>query len=208
MRKYYVPGMITLLFLPVLGYFYIQQTIASRDYRGMDIYLEDASFYDCFGGGPFEGVVFERVEFTGDPKVDQILLLEAKRKIEAIISRDDKKNGLVFIFGTVPYKTYINVLNLVANYKRNVFVYSDSIKFSNDKNLLDLQLQKEKTKEVFLQVALENGEIEVEKKVDKVATVLDRMGNYIYVIGGVFVLLVFCCFYSTYSNLSCWRLKK
>ncbi|MDM1408758.1 hypothetical protein [Myroides sp. DF42-4-2] len=202
MRKYYVPGMITPLFLPLLGYFYIQQTIATRDYRGVDVFLEDAGFYDCFGGGPFEGVVFESVEFTGDPKLDQILLLEAKRKIEEIISRDDKKNGLVFTFGTVPYGTYIKVLNLVDPYKRNVFVYSDSIKFSNDKNLLDLQLQKEKTKEMFLQVALENGEIEVEKEVDKVAIVLDRMGNYTYVIGGLFVLLAFCCFSATY------RLKK
>lgn len=198
MKKYYVPGMITLLFLPVLGYFYIQQTIATRDYRGMDVFLEDWSFYDCFGGGPFEGVVFETIEFTGDPEANQILLLEAKYKIEAIISRDDKKNGLVFTFGTVPYKTYINVLNLVANYKRNVFVYSDSIKFSNDKNLLDLQLQKKEIKDMFVQIELEHGGLETEQEADNIGIVLYQMGNYKYAIGVLFIALAFCCLSATY----------
>lgn len=93
MRKYYVPGMITLLFLPVLGYFYIQQTIATRDYRGMDIYLEEIGWNPC-GDIPFElfkGVAFETVEFTGDPEVDQKLLLQAEDKIEKIRLNMKKK---------------------------------------------------------------------------------------------------------------------
>ncbi|WP_410879611.1 hypothetical protein [Myroides sp. DW712] len=193
MRKYYVPGMITLLFLPILGYFYIQQTIASCDYRGIDVFFEDASFYDCFGGGPFEGVVFEVLEFTGDAAEDQELLQQAQHKIETIISQHDQKNGVVFTFGTVPYGTYIKVLNLVDPYKRNVFVYSDSIKFSNDKNLLNLQLSKENIQEMFLQVELENGEVVEEKVIDKVTDILHRMGNYIYAIAVLFIVLAFCC---------------
>lgn len=87
-------------------------------------------------------------------------------------------------------------------------MYADSIKFSNDEKTKNPQLTREELLEMYVAFEVENGEIEVENKVDKVATVLDRMGNYTYVIGVVFVLLVFCCFYSTYSNLSCWRLKK
>lgn len=208
MKKYYVPGMITLLFLPLVGYFYIQQVIATRDYRGMKINLEDGSFYNCFSEGPFEGVAFKVLAFTGDAIADQELLLQAQHKIETIISQNDQKNGLVFTFGTVPYGTYIKVLNLVENYKRNVFVYSDSIKFSNDKNLLDIQLQKEEIEEMFLQVELENGEIVGEKVVDKVGILLYQMGNYKYAIGSVFVVPVCSCFYSTCSNLRWRKIKK
>ncbi|MGS4344896.1 hypothetical protein ACKUSY_04665 [Myroides odoratus] len=198
MRKYYVPGMITLLFLPLLGYFYIQQSIMNHDYRGMDIYLEDGSFYNCFGGGPFEGVEFESIAFTGDTTADQELLQQAQHKIETIILQNDQKRGLVFTFGAVPYRTYVKVLNLVDPYKGNVFVYSDSIKFSNDKNLLDLQLQKKEIKDMFVQIELENGGLETEQEADNIGIVLYQMGNYKYAIGVMFIALAFCCLSATY----------
>jgi len=210
MRKYYVPGMITLLFLPLLGYFYIQRTIATRDYRGVDIYLEEIGWNPC-GDMPyelFEGVVFETITFTGDPTVDQVLLLQAEDKIEKISLNTEEKQGLVFTFGTVPYATYIDVLNLLVKHRKQVVMYADSIKFSNDEKTINPQLTREELMEMYAAFELDNGEIEVEKEVDKVATVLDRMGNYTYAIGGLFVLLASCCFYSTYSNLSGWKIKK
>lgn len=205
MRKYYIPGMITMLLLPLLGYWYIQKTIPSRDYRAIEVDFEDASFYDCFGGGPFKGVVFETLEFTGDSIQNEKLLQQAEDKIEAILSHDEKKKGLAFTFETVSYSTYINILSILDKHKRNVFVYRDSIKFSNDQNLIDLQSNKEDFKEMIKKLEGEHEVMNV--KENKVALVLHQMGNYKYAIGIGFLLLVYCCFYDVY-RLRRWEDKK
>ena len=199
MRKYYVPGMITLFFLPLLGYFYIQHSITTRDYRGMEIYLEEEGWTTCgdMSYELFKGVVFESIAFTGDLKVDQMLLSQAEDQIEQISLNTKEKKGLVFTFGTVPYATYIDVLNLLVKHRKQVIMYADSIKFSNDKQTINPQLTRDEIEYIcgFGLTELDNEVIEEETAIE---ILLYQMGNYKYAIGALFIALAFCCLFTTY----------
>jgi len=51
---------------------------------------------------------------------------------------------------------------------------------------------------MYFPFELEDGTIEVDIAEDKVLLLLHRMGNYKYVIGALFLILVYCCFYTVY----------
>ncbi|WP_158962892.1 hypothetical protein [Myroides fluvii] len=198
MRKYYVPGMITLLLLPLLCYWYIQKTIPTRDYRMIEVNFEETGYITCIEGRLFEGVVFETLEFTGESIQDEKLLQLAEDKIETILSYDKEKKGLVFTFETVPYSTYIKVLTLLSKHRKQVIMYADSIKFSNDEKSMNLNFSREELKEMYPPFELEDGTIETEVVEDKVGLLWYRMGHYKYAIGIGFLILVYCCFYDMY----------
>ncbi len=207
MRKYYIPGMITMLLLPLLGYWYIQKTIPTRDYRMIEVNFEEIGYVTCIEGELFEGVLFENLTFTGNSIQDEKLLQQAEDKIEMILSHDEKKRGLVFTFETVPYSTYIKVLTILSKHRKRVIMYADSIKFSNDQNSMNLNFTREELKEMYPPLELADGTIETEVEEDKVALVLHQIGNYKYIIGIGFLLLVYCCFYVVY-RLRRWEDKK
>lgn len=207
MRKYYIPGMITMLLLPLLGYWCIQKTIPTRDYRAIEVDLEETGYITCSEGKLFEGVAFETLAFTGNSVKDEKLLQQARDKIGMILSKDKEKKGLVFTFETVPYSTYINIITLLSENRKQVIMYADSIKFTNDEKSMNLNFSREELKEMHPPLELADGTIEKEVKENKVALVLHQMGNYKYAIGIGFLLLVYCCFYDVY-RLRRWEDKK
>lgn len=200
MRKYYVPGMITLFLLPILGFIYLRNTLAERDYRSIVTYIEDKDAFGCDDElyQPFQNVVMEPFFFRGDSNKDRLLLSKAKEKVERIVLEKDENNGLVLHFSSISYGMYIEILDLMVTSKGETFVYTDSIKFIYDKNYEQKQQDLLELELFHKQFNYENG-VE-DKPDDKVALVLYRMGNYVYALGFLFLLLVFCCLYVRYKE--------
>lgn len=200
MRKYYVPGMITLFLLPILGFIYLRNTLAERDYRSIVTYIEDKDAFGCDDElyQPFQNVVMEPFFFRGDSNKDRLLLIKAKEKVERIVLEKDENNGLVLHFSSISYGMYIEILDLMVTSKGETFVYTDSIKFIYDKNYEQKQQDLLELELFHKQFNYENG-VE-DKPDDKVALVLYRMGNYVYALGFLFLLLVFCCLYVRYKE--------
>lgn len=200
MRKYYVPGMITLFLLPILGFIYLRNTLVERDYRSIVTYIEDKDAFGCDDElyQPFQNVVMEPFFFRGDSNKDRLLLSKAKEKVERIVLEKDENNGLVLHFSSISYGMYIEILDLMVTSKGETFVYTDSIKFIYDKNYEQKQQDLLELELFHKQFNYENG-VE-DKPDDKVALVLYRMGNYVYALGFLFLLLVFCCLYVRYKE--------
>lgn len=195
MRKYYVPGMITLLLLPILGFIYLKNSLVHRDYRGIKVYIEDKVEFACDDEvyRPFEGKEMESFLFTGDSSRDMFLLSKANEKIEKMVLEKDENTGVVLHFSSISYGMYIKILNLMVTSKGNVFVYTDRMMFIYD-CYYDQKQQDLLEEELFYkQFNYENG-IEDEAD-DKVDLVVYRMGNYVYAIGFLFLFLVFGCLY-------------
>ncbi|MGQ8869099.1 hypothetical protein [Myroides sp. TSA_177.3] len=200
MRKYYVPGMITLFLLPILGFVYLKNSLAERDYRGIVTSIEDKDEFGCQDElyQPFKNVVMESYFFRGDSNKDRLSLSKAKEKIEKIVLEKDENSGLVLHFSSISYGMYIEILDLMVTSRGETFVYADSIKFIYDRNYEQKQQDLMELELFHKQFNYENG-VE-DKSDDKVALVLYRMGNYVYAIGFLFLVLVFCCLYVRYID--------
>ncbi|EPH13609.1 hypothetical protein HMPREF9713_00556 [Myroides odoratimimus CCUG 12700] len=190
MKKYYIPGIISIVLLPLMcmwyfsyrGFFkeYGYYEIRRIDFGDVCLIEDNYSYY-------FDSITYKRYELSSDVAKNRELLSAAKVDLEKIFSLDDTSNGVKFVFkDDMNYESYIQVLSLL-NYERGKKLMSlDSLWYVNDK-----YFEENLVMPVVENVELESiTEFEVPVKESNLEILDEQIGNKKYLILGSFLLLV------------------
>lgn len=133
--RYYAPGMISLVFLPIICIIHLFRTDSFTNYGSLDLTMwdgkKDQVNYDLL---PFlKSKKFEAVNFTGNYDSDLKKLKEAQLNIRDIISAEDSARGIKFHFGPkAQYQTFVSTINVFAVENAPFYVpYKNDIWFCN-----------------------------------------------------------------------------
>ncbi len=112
MRKYYIPGILSIILLPFLCLCYLNHYNLLNETRGIQVYVDDANKeLGCVNSEiyiPFKDVVFTTYLFTGDLENDNILMHNLKNNVQKIIEQDDYVSGVKCIYeNKISYSRYI-----------------------------------------------------------------------------------------------------
>ncbi len=106
----YVPGMISLLVLPVLIIKYLIPYTHKTEQYVLEVKCEDLP-HCCMGAEPFSGRYID-VELTGNPIENKMLMNKSERLLHEIYSKQDTTIVVHYTLnGTTTYKTFVSVFN-------------------------------------------------------------------------------------------------
>ncbi|MDR0230006.1 MAG: hypothetical protein LBI72_13245 [Flavobacteriaceae bacterium] len=90
MKKYYIPGMFSIILLPIMCIWYFNYRGFLKESIGMEVYVIDNDDYDiCDYIDPFQGGKYYTYRFTGNLDHDNQVILNAKNKIDELISENN-----------------------------------------------------------------------------------------------------------------------
>jgi hypothetical protein len=134
-KIYYVPGMISLIILPILSYFYI--TKSSTQVRCLPVTLcyqqrpvkgcNPIRFDTSFLSDPRSKRRYSDIVLNSDPKTDSAILCTFKQKIREILRDHDTMNGIHILFGdNALYKDYIRAIDACRSGYRIAYALFDN----------------------------------------------------------------------------------
>lgn len=212
MKKYYIPGMISIILLPLMCMWYFSYRGFLVPSTGMEVYVENKGESEGCGSYeryiPFKGIEFNSYEFIGNQEYDNQIVLNVRERIRELISKKDSLHGLRFILNDGPdYALYIEVLNLLKDSKGMVMIYPDSIKYVNGYYTEDgyRAFLGDSEKNMFF--ISENDNTKQEKASNNLINIIELIGNYKYLLLASFLLLVVFAF-RDYIPISKNREKK
>lgn len=123
---YYLPGLISLLLLPLFFYLHLWQLGVFQTCTMVPVYCQRES-------APRHSVSFHRpvrhyadVNFTGLDGTDQLLLAEVTRRLKGLVSEKNIRDGLHIQLGrAVKYQRYIQLLDMLRAENRRYFQLTD-----------------------------------------------------------------------------------
>lgn len=127
-KLFYVPGMISLVLIPVLCLYYINSKDYLKQYVSIDIQLSDSfmvpdtsDFHKLIPIHPKRNI--EKYYFDGNEKNDTNKLKYLQKRISKFVAEKDSLNSIKIFFGKkMSYETYINILDIVFIEKVNEYV--------------------------------------------------------------------------------------
>jgi len=149
-KIYYVPGMISLIFLPILCVWYL------NEHKNVErcIEVSYAEKYDKFSHNhKFDTTALSRPEYkrsyidiyvSNDDKENQKSLVYLKNKLNLIIKTKNKKLGLHILFSdNCKYNSYIQSINIIEECFKKNFAFHTYCPYQN--NIWVLYLLQENT---------------------------------------------------------------
>jgi hypothetical protein len=146
-KIYYVPGMITLIVLPILCYYYllpfkkderILEVIFAAKYRPEFKNYPVARFDTSFLSNPRTKRNYLDIRLNGDEKEDKIKLDFFRLRIREMIKSNDTVNGTHLLFvDSAKYGTFVQALNICK--KEGLMRYAP---FENDLWVLQINYDK------------------------------------------------------------------
>jgi len=130
LQRYYFPGMISLIFIPLLFIYYYTKPKPKEVTYAIPIYIGDESLLKRMPElsarlnhkyPPQRH--YNEITFTGDNKLDRVKLDNAEEKIGLILSTNDTLTGIHFKF--LPgseYGTFFRTVNLLRMKRANTFI--------------------------------------------------------------------------------------
>ncbi len=120
-RIFYVPGMISLVLLPLLCLYYFYQNRAFTNYQSFHVFLNGTEFNEYPNKGKLLGYDnynakrnYKSVFLNGPEELDESKLKEARFEINQIYNSKDSLKGIKFVFGNKAiYKTFVDVLEVL-----------------------------------------------------------------------------------------------
>ncbi|MDM1348204.1 hypothetical protein HX017_05255 [Myroides marinus] len=195
MKKYYIPGMFSIILLPIMCIWYFNYRGFLKEYRCYALssvmmdnacnIVERYSFYN-------DSVVYKQYKLSNDLIKNKELLLDAKEELSTIFSLNNYEKGVEFIFDpTLKYATYIEVLNLTNHEKGKRMITLDKILYVNDK-----YYEENKIPPVVNNIDLSEEKVFI--KESNLSILINLIGNYKYLLFGSFILLLFFTFKNRY----------
>lgn len=125
-KIYYIPGIISLLFLPLLFNFFSHQNTNKLTRQAIPIAWADSSYFEkhagLFNKFPPKRLYLE-ILLTGSKAEDEISLGFSQLKIRQILSQADSVNGIHFIFtDTAEYGTFIKTIDILRQEKAKSYL--------------------------------------------------------------------------------------
>ena len=127
-KLFYVPGMISLVLIPVLCLYHINSKDYLKQYVSIDILLSDSfmvpdtsDFHKLIPIHPKRNI--EKYYFDGNEKSDTNKLKLLQNRISKFVAEKDSLNSIKIFFGKkMSYETYINILDIVFIEKVNEYL--------------------------------------------------------------------------------------
>lgn len=115
-KIFYVPGLISLVFIPVLCYYHFYKVDAFKVYSSLDIFLvpnkEEFEKYNVKDLRKYKDFVFNG-EKTQEPKLQELRFF-----VRDLVRKYDTINGAKIHFGLkTDYNTFVNVIDILATEK-------------------------------------------------------------------------------------------
>jgi len=120
-KKYYIPGIISLLLLPWTFIYFAQRKIRQSTTWAIPIYWADTAILKKFEFG-FEKYAgqfppkrnYTVISYSGNSLEDKIRLSYAQIRIREILKGEDTLNGIHFIFGeSANYGTFVETVDIL-----------------------------------------------------------------------------------------------
>lgn len=212
MKKYYIPGMISIILLPLMCMWYFSYRGFLVPSTGMEVYVENKGEIEGCDFDeryiPFKGIEFNSYQFSGNQDYDGQLVLNARDRIKELISTKDSLHGVKFMLNDGPdYAHYIEVLNLLKDSKGMVMIYPDSIKYVNRYYSEDGYGAFFRDSEEYIYFLSEDDNTIQEEASSNLSNIIELIGNYKYFLIASFLLLVVFAF-RDYIPINKYREKK
>lgn len=138
-KIYYVPGMISLIFLPILCVWYLEKNknvercfeiVYAQDY---DKTSEDHRFDTSALSQPKYKRIYTEIYIGDNDKKNKTALLLLESKLNSIIKTKNKHLGLHITFAdNAIYKSYIQSIDIIENCFKTNFAFHTYLPYKND----------------------------------------------------------------------------
>ncbi|NDK54756.1 hypothetical protein [Pontibacter fetidus] len=125
-KLYYVPGLISLIMLPLLFAYFGKKEVQKLDVRLMEINFWNPDFAELI---PFPEREYTKFILTGDSIKDKAIFTKADLQIKKLYADRDTINGVHFIFqDSASYGSFVNTINnLKENDIARYFPYENNL---------------------------------------------------------------------------------
>ena len=131
--NYYVPGIISLILLPIIFLSFAHKEIKRRTLTTLPLFIMDTSLLKKYLPisdlhRPFLPIrKYTDINFTGDIYDDRVKLAFARIRIEEILSQNDTVSGVHFMFGdSSHYGTFVSTINNLKLENAKVYLAIDN----------------------------------------------------------------------------------
>jgi len=172
-KLFYVPGMISLVLIPVLCLFYINSKDYQKQYGSVDIWLSDnfmipdtSDFHKLITIHPKRNI--KKYYFDGNEKNDKNKLKHLQKRISMFVAEKDSLNSIKIFFGEkMNYQTYINILDIISIEKVNEYMVNpDFIYIVNFSPKNEIRISKDIPLLICGYKSIDNQEIDRQIKID------------------------------------------
>ena len=131
-RKFYFPGLISLLCLPALSFWFISNHKSFEKLYALDIAFWSPSlqkiFPESFRHGSHPPRKYLKIDLSGNDKEDQVKLDFAQIQIRDLVATNDVKNGVHFKLGNKSkYWGFIRALDICKTGAKTYVPYGSDI---------------------------------------------------------------------------------
>lgn len=139
-KIFYVPGIISLIILPIVFIYFAKTKIKEKDMRVISLFWADTNFMKAHSSLFFKSNKqsdpireYTNIVFTGNSIDDNIKLAFAQIRIKEILTKNDTTSGLHFIFNdSSNYGTFVKAIDILQSNEENYYVpCSNNIWFYN-----------------------------------------------------------------------------
>jgi len=126
-KIFYVPGMISLVFIPFFCFYHFYKVDAFKVYGGIEIYVADKELFTEYKIATLRK--YEIFDFNGSLSDEKQKLNEMKFYLKKLVINKDTINGIVTHFGPkANYDVYVSVVDILKTEKAPSFApYKDDI---------------------------------------------------------------------------------
>lgn len=165
---------------------------------GIEVDVENEKDYwsPCYYIDPFQGGKYHTYRFTGNLNQDNQVMLNARNKIDELISKNNTIEKVKFTWNdSIKYSRYIEIIDHLENSKGIVIIYQDSIKYIYDEGVTESAKRDFKLEQEFVAKVMEQEfNIVDERANENMLLMKELIGNYKYLLFGSFILLLFFTF--------------
>ncbi|APA93794.1 MULTISPECIES: hypothetical protein [Myroides] len=206
MKKYYIPGMISIILLPLMCMWYFSYTNSYKAYSAIVVRMGEGIGACTFDGNiPIEKMTFVDFSLNGNIENDASTVNKIVNEIDKIAQNEDYDSGVNILLGEkMEYASYIRILETLYLKGGMYIVLDDKIICVHDKyyneniNMLD---------DIIIVDSITNEPLFPELKRNRTMEFYEQMGNKKYLILGSFLLLVVFVF-RDYISINKHREKK
>ncbi|MCC9044324.1 hypothetical protein LNQ81_16750 [Myroides sp. M-43] len=205
MKKYYIPGMISITLLPFMCMWYFSYTNSYKAYSAIVVRMVEGIGACTFDGNiPIEEMTFVDFSLNEDIEKDTPAVNRIVKEIEKIARNEDYDNGVNILLGEkMEYASYIRILETLYLKGGMYIVLEDRIICVNDK-YYDESIR---TLDGLIIIDPVTNKPFPELKRNRLMEFYEHMGNKKYLILGGFLLLVVFAF-RDYIPINKYREKK
>ncbi|MDM1501967.1 hypothetical protein HX071_07095 [Myroides marinus] len=188
MKKYYIPGMFSIILLPMMCMWYFGYINTYKTYGAINVYFPEIGPCTLYSEVPFDEINFTVFELNSTLSGDAVVV---QNIVETIDRLEDQKEGVKIVLGkNMEYSSYIRILELLLTKRGETLLFSDEILFINE-------IYHNKHLEFFDNIEIIDpltNEVIPELQRNRTKEFLEQIGDKKYLIYGGYILLLFFAF--------------